>query len=84
MSTKLAWGFNTGGLTSQTNHLIGTSAHAPQYLMVTYTGMGTVLETIFIRNRIRCWFNDGMSLSVKRLTHAQSAEEESVAADRRV
>ncbi|GFW89658.1 hypothetical protein TNCV_1025421 [Trichonephila clavipes] len=29
MNTKLAWGLNTG-VTRQTNHLTGTSAHAPR------------------------------------------------------
>ncbi|GFS97320.1 hypothetical protein TNCV_1824811 [Trichonephila clavipes] len=28
------------GVSLQTDHLIGTSAHAPQGTMVTYTGMG--------------------------------------------
>ncbi|GFW42222.1 hypothetical protein TNCV_1206781 [Trichonephila clavipes] len=34
--------FNTGGVSLQTNHLIGTSTHAPQRPMVMYTGMSTV------------------------------------------
>ncbi|GFV85755.1 hypothetical protein TNCV_2003751 [Trichonephila clavipes] len=38
MSTKLAWGPNTG-VSLQTDHLIGASAHAPQRPMVTYTEM---------------------------------------------
>ncbi|GFS61312.1 hypothetical protein TNCV_3105281 [Trichonephila clavipes] len=43
MSTKLAWGRTLGG-SLRTDHLIGTSAHAPQCPKVTYTGIGTFLK----------------------------------------
>ncbi|GFX30529.1 hypothetical protein TNCV_3461801 [Trichonephila clavipes] len=39
--TSLLRDLNTG-VSLQIDHLIGTSAHAPQRLMVTYTGMGPV------------------------------------------
>ncbi|GFU19350.1 hypothetical protein TNCV_3032681 [Trichonephila clavipes] len=38
MNTKFAWGSYTLGVSLQTNHQIGTSAHAPQCPMVKYTG----------------------------------------------
>lgn len=41
-----------------------------------------VKQTIAIRIHIRCWFNDGRSVSGGGMTHAQSAEEERIAEDR--
>ncbi|GFX42784.1 hypothetical protein TNCV_2930771 [Trichonephila clavipes] len=41
VSTKLLGDLNTG-FSLQSDHLIGTSAHAPQRPIVTYTGMGSV------------------------------------------
>ncbi|GFX75330.1 hypothetical protein TNCV_3043521 [Trichonephila clavipes] len=40
-SINFAWGLKIG-VSLQTDHLIGMSAHAPQRQMVTYTEMGTV------------------------------------------
>ncbi|GFW01445.1 hypothetical protein TNCV_5030951 [Trichonephila clavipes] len=40
MKTKLAWGLKFG-VSSQIDHLIGISAHAPVHSMDTYTGMDT-------------------------------------------
>ncbi|GFX61018.1 hypothetical protein TNCV_2366961 [Trichonephila clavipes] len=39
---QACFGSKTLGVSLQTDHLIGTSAHTPQRPMVTYTGMGTV------------------------------------------
>ncbi|GFU01865.1 hypothetical protein TNCV_1523641 [Trichonephila clavipes] len=36
----------TLGVSLQIDHLIGTSAHAPQHPMVTYTVMGTVGQSL--------------------------------------
>ncbi|GFX90619.1 protein O-mannosyl-transferase TMTC3 [Trichonephila clavipes] len=41
MSTKLAFGLKNTGVSLQTDHLIQTSAHAPQRPKVTHTGMDT-------------------------------------------
>ncbi|GFW03599.1 uncharacterized protein TNCV_3988181 [Trichonephila clavipes] len=41
MSTKLSRGLKTLRVSLQTDHLIGTYAHAPNHPMVSYTGIGT-------------------------------------------